>query len=550
MRRVLTAALFALPILFLAIFYAWPLLAILRVSFAGAPGEAIGQVGAAVGSPAFWQLLWFTTWQALVSTLLTIAAGLPLAYIFARYDFRGKSLVHALLTIPFVMPTVVVATAFMALIGRTGLLNTWLQDAFGLAAPPIRLEQTIWLILIVHVFYNVAVIIRTVGGFWTNLSPHLGASAAVLGASPWRVLRTITLPLLLPSILAAGLLVFLFCFTSFGVILILGGARFATIEVEIYRQAVSYFNLPLAAFLCLVQLAITFSVMVAYTRMQARVSRPLAQRGRGPARRPANRREWAVLTIALAVTAAGLLAPLGALAVRSFTLGDQEPTLLYYQALTTNPRQSAFFAPPVTAIANSLLYATATLLISLPLGIIGAYMLAQERSRWAAVFDPLLLLPLGTSAVTLGFGYIVAMGPLRTSLWLVPIAHSLIALPFVVRTFLPALRALDRRLREASATLGAGPLRSWWTIDVPLLLRAALISAAFAFAISLGEFGATLLVARPDRPTMPMVIYQALGRPGLINYGQALAMSTILMAVTAVALIAIERFRVPGSEEF
>ncbi|MCB0069238.1 MAG: iron ABC transporter permease, partial [Caldilineaceae bacterium] len=158
---------------------------------------------------------WFTTWQALVSTLLTIAAGLPLAYIFARYDFRGKSLVHALLTIPFVMPTVVVATAFMALIGRTGLLNTWLQDAFGLAAPPIRLEQTIWLILIVHVFYNVAVIIRTVGGFWTNLSPHLGASAAVLGASPWRVLRTITLPLLLPSILAAGLLVFLFCFTSF-----------------------------------------------------------------------------------------------------------------------------------------------------------------------------------------------------------------------------------------------------------------------------------------------------------------------------------------------
>ncbi|HQY93030.1 ABC transporter permease subunit, partial [Caldilinea sp.] len=226
------------------------------------------------------------------------------------------------------------------------------------------------------------------------------------------------------------------------------------------------------------------------------------------------------------------------------------PTLLYYQALGENPRQSAFFAPPVTAIANSLLYALATLAISLPLGVIGAYMLAQPRSRWAAVFDPLLLLPLGTSAVTLGFGYIVAMGPLRASPWLVPIVHSLIALPFVVRTFLPALRALDRRLREAAATLGAGPLQSWWTVDAPLLLRAVLISAAFAFAISLGEFGATLLIARPDRPTMPMVIYQALSRPGLINYGQALAMSTILMVVTAAALIAIERFRLPGEEEF
>jgi thiamine transport system permease protein len=79
---------------------------------------------------------------------------------------------------------------------------------------------------------------------------------------------------------------------------------------------------------------------------------------------------------------------------------------------------------------------------------------------------------------------------------------------------LPARRALDQRLRAAAATLGAGPLRSWLTIDAPLLARALAISAAFAFAISLGEFGATLLVARPDRPTMPMVIYQALGRPG------------------------------------
>ena len=206
--------------------------------------------------------------------------------------------------------------------------------------------------------------------------------------------------------------------------------------------------------------------------------------------------------------------------------------------------------PPITAVRNSLLFATATLLISLPLGIISAYLLAQERSRWAAVFDPLFLLPLGTSAVTLGFGYIISMGPLRTSLWLVPIAHTLIALPFVVRTFLPALRSLDPRLREAAATLGAGPLRSWWEIDVPMLFRAVLVGAAFAFTISLGEFGATLLVSRPDWPTMPVVIYRALGQPGLINYGQALAMSTILMVVTAVALIAIERFRVPGSEEF
>jgi thiamine transport system permease protein len=549
-RRALTATLFALPILFLTIFYIYPLLAILRISFSAPIADVAEQVVATLASPAFWRVLWFTTWQAALSTVLTVLVGLPLAAIFARFDFPGKGLMSALLTIPFVMPTVVVAPAFLALVGRTGLLNQWLQQLLQLDAPPIQLEQTLWLILIVHVFYNVAIVIRTVGGFWANLSPALHEAAAVLGAPPWRVFGTVTAPLLAPSILAASLLVFLFCFTSFGVILILGGLRFATLEVEIYRQAVSYFNLPLAALLSTVQLVVTFSIMVGYTRMQARLSRSLRQRRRFYARRPVNRRQWLLIVAAIGATATGVLAPLLALAVRSVTLGDQGLTLRYYQALGENVRQSAFFAPPVTAIGNSLLYAFATLAISLPLGVVAAYMLAQPRSRWAAVLDPLLLLPLGTSAVTLGFGYIVAMGPLRASPWLIPIAHSLIAMPFVVRTFLPALRALDQRLRDASALLGAGPLRRWWTIDAPLLTRALLISAAFAFTISLGEFGATLLIARPDRPTMPMVIYQALGRPGLLNYGQALAMSTILMGVTAVALILIERFRLPGEDEF
>ncbi len=142
------------------------------------------------------------------------------------------------------------------------------------------------------------------------------------------------------------------------------------------------------------------------------------------------------------------------------------------------------------------------------------------------------------------------MGPRRPSLWLVPVAHSLIATPFIVRTFLPALRRLDPRLRETAALLGASPARTWWTIDVPLLWGAALVGAVFAFTISLGEFGASLLITRPDFPTMPVVIYRALGQPGALNYGQALAMSTILMFVSALGLLVIERFRPPGANEF
>ncbi len=547
-RAVARGLLYALPLGFLAVFFFYPLARIFQVSLV-APGD--WQVGSVLGAPFFRQVLWFTTWQAVVSTGLTLLAGLPLAYLFARYNFPGKSALRALTTIPFVMPTVVVAAAFAALLGPNGVVNQWLQAWFHLAAPPIRLQQTIWMILLAHTFYNVSVIIRTVGGFWAGLNPRLEEAAATLGASPWRIFREVTWPLLLPSIFAASLLVFLFCFTSFGVVLILGGLRFATLEVEIYRQAVTLFDLPTAATLSLVQMVFTFVLMTVYTRLQARASLPLEQRPAGEtARTPATRRGRAAILMAAGGMLLLLLAPLLALAWRSVTLGDQGFTLTYYAELTANRRQSAFFAPPLTAVGNSFLFATGTVVLSVLGGIISAYLIARPARRLSAVLDPLFLLPLGTSAVTLGFGYIVGMGPLRTSAWLIPIAHTLIAAPFVVRTFLPALRSLDPRLRQAAAVMGAPPGRVWWEIDVPLLLPTAVVCAAFAFTISLGEFGATLLISRPDLPTMPVVIYRALGQPGLLNLGQALAMSTILMVTSALGLIAIERFRIPEAGEF
>lgn len=539
------------PLLFLAVFFFYPLLRILQVSFAAEEAGPWLGIITTLRQPFFWRVLWFTTWQAAASTLLTLLIGLPLAYVFARYTFRGKALLQALLTIPFVMPTVVVAAAFMTLMGDRGVINQWLQTIGGFADPPVQIMRTVWVILLAHAFYNVSVVVRTVGTFWANLNPRWDEAAAVLGASPLRRLWEVTLPLLLPSILAAALLVFLFCFTSFGVVLILGGLQFATLEVEIYRQAVNQFNLPAAAFLSLVQIGLTFSIMFVYTRLQAQASLPLEARPQSTSPHPLrSRRTQIVVGGGVAIALLLLLAPLVALAWRSFTLGDAGFSLQFYQELTVNRRQSAFFVAPVIAIRNSLLFAATAMTLSLVLGVLTAYQLAQPHRRITALLDPLFLLPLGTSAVTLGFGYIVALGWMRTSLWLTPIAHTLIAFPFVVRTFLPALRSVDTRLRESAAVLGASPLRTWWEIDAPLLAPAALVSAVFAFTISLGEFGATLLISRPDFPTMPMVIYRALGQPGLLNYGQALAMSTILMVVAGGAMLVIERFRIHGASEF
>lgn len=547
LSRRLPFLLYTLPLLFLAGFYFYPLAAILRVSFAqeGATGGALWV------QPFFWRVLWFTTWQAGLSTLLTLLVGLPLAWLFARFDFPGKSLLRSLTTIPFVMPTVVVAAAFTTLLGPNGLLNEFVMQLFDLSAPPLQVLQTIWVILLAHVFYNVSVVIRTVGSFWANLNPRLEEAAAALGASPARRFWAVTLPLLLPSVTAAGLLVFLFCFTSFGVVLILGGVRFATLEVEIYRQAVSLFNLPAAAMLSLVQMGLTFGVMALYTQVQRRASRVLDQRpARFTARRPRAPREILGIVVGIGAALLLLLAPLLSLAWRSFTLGGDGFTLAYFQELAFNRRGSAFFVAPLYAIRNSVLVALAVMGLSLGLGLVSAYLLARRRGRLTGLLDPIFLLPLGTSAVTLGLGYIVAMGSLRTSLLLIPVAHTLIAMPFVVRTLLPALRSLNPRLREAAAVLGASPFRVWREIDLPLLRPALIVGAVFAFTISLGEFGATLLISRPDFPTMPVIIYQALGQPGLLNYGKALAMSTILMGVAGAGLLVIEKFRWDDSEEF
>lgn len=546
------------PLTFLALFFFYPLLAIFRLSLFLEGRFASDALRQMMETPYYARVLWFTTWQATLSTLGAFVIGMPVAYIFARYRFPGKTLLRALTTLPFVMPTVVVAAAFSALLGPRGLLNALAMDTLGLDAPPIRLANTIWMILLAHIFYNSSIVIRLVGGFWANLDPRLGAAAAVLGASPWRRFRHITLALLTPSLAAAGVLVFLFNFTSFGVILILGGARFATLEVEIYRTAVRLFNLPVAAVLALVQMFFTLLLLIAYTRLQARITGPISFRpSRAHERVPRSRTEKTLVYGSLSVLGFFLLAPFVALILRSFTLGGGFG-LQHYRNLFVNRADSVFFITPVEAVRNSLLFAAITVVLALIIGVASAYLLAGGgrggRARAAAFLDPIFMLPLGASAVTLGFGYLIALDEpplnLRASLALVPIAHTLIAFPFVLRALLPILRGLDPRLREAAAVLGAPPARVLRHIDAPILSRALIVGVVFAFTVSMGEFSASLLVSRPQFITLPVAIYRFLGQPGIANYGQALALSVILLFVTVFAFLGLENLRHGDIGEF
>jgi thiamine transport system permease protein len=380
----------------------------------------------------------------------------------------------------------------------------------------------------------------------------------MLGASPRRAFWLITLPLLKPILLAAALLVFIFNFTSFGVVLILGGPRFATLEVEIYRQAVNLFNLPVAAALSLIQILFTLLLMVLYSRSQRVLAHPQRLRATRLNQRAVKTGRARLL---VGATLGGMLLLLGlpllALIIGSVS-GEDGLTLTFYRELFINRRGSLFFVPPIEAVLNSTRYALATVIAAVGLGLISATLLTRPQprwqSRWLRWLDPLLMLPLATSAVTLGFGFILTMNKpllnLRSSPLLVIIAHTLIGLPFVVRALLPALRRINPRWREAAQLLGASPGRVWRLIDWPLSRRAALVGAVFAFTVSMGEFGATLFIARPQTPTLPVAIFRFLSQPGALNFGQALAMSTLLMLVCAAGFMLIERFRVGDEGEF
>ncbi|MDP8905687.1 MAG: iron ABC transporter permease [Chloroflexota bacterium] len=525
------------PLLFLALFFLYPLASILVAGLAPAGRLDLAGPLETLARPFVREVAWFTLWQAAVSTGLTLLAALPAAYAFGRFRFPGKRLIEALAIVPFVLPTVVVASAFLALVGPRGAL-------------PVRLEHTIWAILLAHVFYNYAIVLRIVGGLWAQLDPRLEEQARVLGASRWRAFREITLPLLAPAIASAASIVFLFTFTSFGVILLLGGPTFATLEVEIYRQTAQLLDLPVAATLSLLQMSGLLVLLLVYARVQERlaIGLRLLPPGAG-ARPPRTAAERAFVAANLAFMALLLGLPLLALVERSLTTAGGHG-LANYAALL-GPARGALFVPPLDAVRNSLSYASFATVLCVVLGLMASAVIAYRRGWLAQSFDALLMLPLGTSAVIIGFGFILALGrlplslpfDLRTSVWLIPIAHALVALPFVVRSVAPVMRSVDRRLREAAAVLGAAPGRAWREVDLPIVGRAALVGAGFAFAVSLGEFGATLFIARPDTPTMPVAIFRLLSQPGALVFGQAMAMSTLLMAVSALSILLIDRFR-------
>ncbi|MGZ4493130.1 MAG: ABC transporter permease [Nocardioides sp.] len=539
------AAAAAVPLAVLGVFFVVPVAGMLAQGFWAGGHFDPGAVLDTLGSTRLHRILWFTLWSASLATLATLLLGLPMTFVLHRLRFPGRRVLRVLVMVPFVMPTVVVGVAFRTLLAASGPLG-----GLGLDGTPAAIVAAM-------VFFNLSVVVRTVGALWEGMDRRPEEAAAALGASPWQVLRTVTLPALAPAVVSAASVVFLFCATAFGIVLTLGGLRYATVETEIYLLTTQFLDLRGAAALSVLQLVVVTVLLALAQRTRRRREQALDRVGASASTRAVRRGDLPVL----AVTAAALLlvaAPMASLVAGSLRTQDGWG-LAHYQALTTTGQGNALLVPVTEALANSWRIAVDATLLAMLLGVLVALVVSRtprgRRSRRAlATLDTVFMLPLGVSAVTLGFGFLITLDhppvDFRSSPWLVPVAQALVALPLVVRTIAPVLRGIDPRQRQAAASLGAGPLRVLVAVDLPVVWRPLLAATGLAFAVSLGEFGATSFLSRPERPTLPVVIYQLMGRPGADNFGMALAASVVLALVTVAVTGLVERVRVGAMGAF
>jgi thiamine transport system permease protein len=542
------------PLLFLAIFFYFPLLSMLKEGLVDAPGRmTFKYIGATITDPHNQRVMLFTMKQAVLSTLLTLLLGLPGAYLVTKYDFPGKSLFKAITTVPFVLPSIIVSLGFILLFGNNGILNRWLMQLLQLDAPPLRILYSLKAIILAHAFYNFPLVVRVVSAVWVSIDPKIEDAARSLGAREFSVFWHVTLPMILPGILASLALTFLFSFMSFAVVLVLGGVKYATIEVNIYTLMTVMLDYKMGSALAIVQSLFSLSFMFFYAKvldLGVRTAKVAVEtNGNKPPlfsglRGVLNWRGVLCLLYALIILLV-IIGPL--LAVLSFSVihrqGDQAVfSLQSYAKIFTMPYNPILGTTPLRSIQNSVFFGIMTVLFALPLGVTIAFCLTRTTFPLKNVFDAIVMLPLGISSISLGLGYVRSFHkpPLMlTGTWYaIVFAHTILAYPFVMRSVTPILKKMKPTLVDAAMSLGATRTQAFWLVELPLIKPGMIVGATFAFAISIGELGTTYLLYRPHLTTMPISIYRFLSAHDLVG---ASAMGMILIAVCTLLFICIEK---------
>ncbi|AAG20487.1 iron ABC transporter permease [Halobacterium salinarum] len=500
------------------------------------PGVSLGLVG-------------FTAYQAVLSTVASVALGLPGAYVLARFEFPGRRTLRSLTILPFVLPSIMVVVGFVATFGQHGTVNDALA---ALGVGRVQFLYTLQIVVVAHAFYNAPLVTRMVASAWETVDASAVETARSLGASPLRAFRDVVVPQLVPAIAASALLTFVFTFMSFPIVLALGGLKLATVEVWLYAR-IQQFDYGTAAALATLETGLSLALMYVYLRYEGRQSAASAGGRSRPRKRllgASGGREWALRLAGVGyavVVAVVFVAPVVSMVAASVG-GVTDPTLRWWRFLGT--RQASGRTQPATAVWYSIVFGVGALAVALPMGVVvGAFSARGGRGRRLA--DAALMAPVAVSGVVVGFGLLQSLafgvdiagtrvqlvGPL-----VVVCAHAIAGYPFVVRNVAPMLAAVDSRVVESARALGASRGRALWDVELPLVWPGVVAGAAFAFAISIGEFDSTVILANESVYTMPVALKRFLiDRTAGPSTGPAAAMGTVLLVVTAASFVVIDR---------
>lgn len=456
--------------------------------------------------------LGWTLLQALATCLLALLIGVPVAWVLARRAFPGRALVLQLLTLPFVVPTLVAAMGVLALAGPRGWSAAW----WGLHG-----QDTPWLLLYGNLFFNLCIVVRAAAEGLGRVSAARLAAARTLGATPWRAFWRIEWLALLPWLGSALCLVFLYAFSGFGLALVLGGQAYATIEVEIYTLVAHELQLATAGLLALLVLLLTGLVVLVHARFERQLATP-ARADAVPRSLPRGWQGWTAVVLALATLGLVCAAPILAILLQVAAAGSAAwAVLLEPQTLL--------------ALWNTVRFTLLALVLATLLGVTHALAARRSTALRAAAFLPFVVSP-----VTVAFGLLLLYPAWSASLPLLLAAYALLAYPFVANALGAALDALPAGVLQVARTLGASPARVFWRVTLPLVQPALRRGMAFAAATALGEFAVTLFLSRPEWSTLSTLIYERLGRPGAANREEALVLAAVLVLLAWLVFVLID----------
>lgn len=465
-----------------------------------------------------WRLVW-SLLQAAATSVAALVLGLPVAWVLARFDFPGRLLVLRTLMLPFVVPTLVAAMGVLALWGPQGV-------AVRLGGP--NLQDTPWLLLYGNLFFNLCLVVRAAVQALDHVSAARVAAARTLGASAWRAFWRVEWPAIAPWLMSALCLVFLYCFSGFGLALLLGGRKYATVEVEIYTLVAHELQLAQAGALALWMLALSALVALAYAAVERRLMGSTS--ADTITRRQPVGGQWLWVALALGVWILFCAAPLLAIAAGAAAASTPAWSLLWQ-------------ADTLQALWNTARFSVLAVALATVLGV--AHAVAARHSLWMRT---MAFLPFVVSPVAVAFGLLLLYPTWTASFGLLVAAYALLAYPFVAKAVGSGLDSLPPHVIQAARSLGATPWRIFWRVSLPLLRPALRRGMAFAAATAVGEFAVTLFLSRPEWATLTTLIYQHLGRPGAANREAALVLACLLMLLALLAFALIERVRAPTQD--